>query len=61
MSDEAATGVVDHDFQVHGKQGLYVMDGSVLPSSLGANPQMTIMAIATRSAANLGRHISDNI
>ena len=61
MSAEAATGVVDHNLQVHGKLGLYVMDGSVLPSSLGANPQMTIMAIATRSAANLGRHISDNI
>jgi choline dehydrogenase-like flavoprotein len=44
-------GVVDGELQVHGVQ--YVADGSVVPSSLGVNPQLTIMALATRLAFHL--------
>lgn len=32
---------------------LYVADGSVVPTSLGVNPQQTIMALATRTAWHL--------
>ena len=49
--------VCDQDHQVFGKSGLYVMDGSSVPSSLGANPQVTIMAMATRAAEKLGKKI----
>lgn len=49
----AAHGVIDGDLQVHGAEGVYVADGSAVPSSLGVNPQMTIMALATRLAFNL--------
>ncbi len=45
--------VVDQDLQVHGIRGLHVSDGSVVPSSLGVNPQITIMALATRLAYHL--------
>ena len=31
----------------HGVRGLYISDGSLLPTSLGVNPQETIMAVAT--------------
>ena len=52
-------GVVDGELRAHGTRGVYVADGSVLPSSLGVNPQMTIMALATRLAFALaGRDIS---
>src|SRR5690606_26885348 len=46
-------GVCDSDHQVFGWHGLYVMDGSSVPSSLGANPQVTIMAMAARAAARV--------
>jgi choline dehydrogenase-like flavoprotein len=48
-------GVVDGDLKLHGTEGVYVADGSVVPSSLGVNPQLTIMALATRLALNLSR------
>jgi choline dehydrogenase-like flavoprotein len=46
-------GVVDGDLAVHGVGGVYVADGSIVPSSLGVNPQITIMALATRLAFHL--------
>jgi choline dehydrogenase-like flavoprotein len=49
----ASHGVIDGDLQVHGAEGVYVADGAAVPSSLGVNPQMTIMALATRLAFNL--------
>jgi choline dehydrogenase-like flavoprotein len=50
---DPARSVVDPDLQVHGVGGLYVADGSVVPSSLGVNPQITIMALAARLARRL--------
>jgi choline dehydrogenase-like flavoprotein len=46
-------GVVDGELKLHGADGVYVADGSVVPSSIGVNPQITIMALATRLAYHL--------
>ena len=46
MSDDEGLGVVDSSFRVHGHDGLFVCDASVFPTSLGINPQLTIMAMA---------------
>jgi choline dehydrogenase-like flavoprotein len=34
------------------------MDGSAVPSSLGVNPQITIMTLATRAAVKLAQQIA---
>ncbi len=34
------------DFHVWGTEGLYVVDGSILPTSVGANPMQSIYTIA---------------
>jgi choline dehydrogenase-like flavoprotein len=34
-------------------RGLYVADGSLLPTGLGVNPQATIMALATMIAERI--------
>lgn len=50
MAAKADQGVIGPDFQVFGAPGLYVCDGSAVPTALGVNPQETIMALATRLA-----------
>lgn len=46
---------VGPDQQAHDVAGLYVCDGSVMPSSLGVNPQVTIMAMSLRAAEGIDR------
>ena len=45
--------VVDEQGQVFGLRELFVVDSSILPTSLGVNPQVTVMAMATRLAWQL--------
>ncbi len=50
MGRDPSASVVGLDHQVHDAPGLYVVDGSTVPGPLGVNPQLTIMAMATRAA-----------
>jgi choline dehydrogenase-like flavoprotein len=50
MAASADKGVVDTEHRVFGVAGLYVVDGSVLPTQGSANPALTIMALAARAA-----------
>jgi cholesterol oxidase len=47
MGDSAHDGVVDaRTGEVYGYPGLHVIDGSIVPTSLGPNPSLTIAALA---------------
>ena len=50
LGTDPKTSCVGPDHQAHDTAALYVADGSAVPSSLGANPQVTIMALASRAA-----------
>ena len=43
-------GALDFDHRLFGTDNLHVVDGSSVPTSLGVNPQLTIMAMALRAA-----------
>ena len=53
--------VVNQFGEFHNVKGLFVSDASVFPTSIGVNPQVTIMALATRTAAymadNFGNYV----
>jgi len=60
MAEAAENGVVDQAGRVFSAAtgtdvhpGLYVMDGAVVPLSLGVNPLLTISALAERNCAQL--------
>ena len=46
MGADDRAGVVGFDGAVHGVEGVWVLDGSALPTNLGVNPQHTIMAMS---------------
>jgi cholesterol oxidase len=60
MGRDRSEGVVNHKCQVFDgsagagvHRGLYVMDGAVMPRSLGVNPLLTITALAERAMLHL--------
>jgi cholesterol oxidase len=46
MGRNAGEGVIDENFEIHNYEGLYIVDGSVMPANPGVNPSLTIAALA---------------
>ncbi len=53
LGDDRQLAMVDSHGRSHYLENLSVMDGSVFPSSLGANPQLTIYGMTARNATRL--------
>lgn len=49
MADSPENGVTDANGEVYEYPGLFVLDGSILPSATGVNPAHTIAAVAERN------------
>ena len=47
LGTDANSSGADPNGERHGAPGVFIADGSLLPTSLGVNPQETIMALAT--------------
>jgi choline dehydrogenase-like flavoprotein len=58
MGVDPETSVVDTSYESHDVPGLYIVDGSVVPTSIAVNPQLTIMALATRAGEVLAPRFS---
>lgn len=53
MGVDPRTSVVGPDGESHEVPGLYLCDGSIVPTSLGVNPQLTLFAMAEMIAAGI--------
>ncbi len=53
MGVDPRTSVIKPDHETHDVRGLFVIDGAAVPTALGVNPQITIMALATRAAEGI--------
>ena len=53
MAADEQHGVVDRDGRSFAVENLYITDGSILPTQGSANPALTIMALAARTADRL--------
>ena len=58
MSDDARLVVTVAYGSYHGVRNLSVHDGSLFPTSIGANPQLSIYALAARLASGLAQQLT---
>ena len=57
MGSDPKRSVVDLSHETHDLPGLFIVDGSTVSGPLGVNPQLTIMALATRAAEKIDERI----
>ena len=58
LGPDAKRAVADTDGRHHHLDNLYVFDGSLFPTSIGANPQVSIYGIVTRLASGLAHRLA---
>ena len=58
LSDDERLGVVGANGRYHGLANLSVHDGSLFPTSIGANPQLSIYGITARLASGLAEQLT---
>jgi choline dehydrogenase-like flavoprotein len=57
FGNDPSTSVLDPNCQVHGIDGLYVLDASTLPSAGAVNTALTIIALALRAGDHIFGHL----
>ena len=56
MGGVKGSAVVDSHSKVYGLDNLFVCDASVFPTSIGVNPQVTVMALSARASDHIGEN-----
>ncbi|HEX6712920.1 MAG TPA: GMC family oxidoreductase [Thermoleophilaceae bacterium] len=59
MAEAKDLGVVNHLCEVFDSDGLFCVDSSAIPSSLGVNPSLTIAAVSERAAEGIVKRSRD--
>jgi choline dehydrogenase-like flavoprotein len=59
MAEAKDLGVVDHRCEAFDNEGLFCIDSSAIPTSLGVNPSLTISAVSERAAEQVVRRSAD--
>jgi choline dehydrogenase-like flavoprotein len=59
MGDDPATSALDDRNELRGHPGLFVTDGSAVPTSLCVNPSLTIAALAERAGPGIVRRAAE--
>lgn len=57
MGNNEHEAVTDHDGKLLHMDNVYIMDGSVFPTSIGANPQLSIYGVSARNATLLAQRL----
>jgi len=57
MGEDEKESVVNSQGRFHNADNLHIIDGSVFPTSIGANPQLSIYALALKQASALAKTI----
>lgn len=58
MGEDKSVCLVNSQGKYHYLDNLYVFDGSVFPTSIGANPQLSIYGMACKNATSLAQQLS---
>src|SRR5207237_4515237 len=49
MAESSDLGAIDHSCEAFDNEGLFCIDSSAIPTSLGVNPSLTIAAVSERA------------
>lgn len=58
MAADKKLGAVDTDGRLFGTENVFIGDGSIFPTALGVNPQLSIMGYARRTALKVAESLS---
>ncbi|MBI5348869.1 MAG: GMC family oxidoreductase [Chloroflexi bacterium] len=59
MGNDSSEGVVNSKMQIHNYEGLYAIDGSIIPANPGVNPSLTITAFAEYAMSHIADKTSE--
>jgi choline dehydrogenase-like flavoprotein len=58
MGEDLERCVIDSTGKYHYLENLYVIESSVLPTSVGANPQLSVYGMVCKQATNLAENLT---